>query len=144
MSPALLAQQLAQLSLTFDDAAIAALNHASKCNAIEGVVVSQEELEALKEAANAQADAPEEDLKQMDQLDKLDQEMGALNLNSKKPDSFVKPQQTQQQSLIGGTPDIKMPMNDPFSQKDPFKSGGGLQNDPFSQKDPFKSGGGLQ
>tara|TARA_B110000285_G_C15129353_1_gene622440 strand:+ start:980 stop:1198 length:219 start_codon:yes stop_codon:yes gene_type:complete len=72
MSPALLAQQLAQLTLTFDDAAIAALNHASKCNAIEGVVVSQEELEALKEAANAQADAPEEDLKQMDQLDKLD------------------------------------------------------------------------
>jgi hypothetical protein len=67
MSPALLAQQLAQLSLTFDDSAIAALNHASKCNAIEGVVVSQEELEALKEAANAQADAPEEDLKQMDQ-----------------------------------------------------------------------------
>ena len=131
MSPALLAQQLAQLSLTFDDAAIAALNHASKCNAIEGVVVSQEELEALKEAANAQADAPEEDLKQMDQLDKLDQEMGALNLNSKKPDSFVKPQQTQQQSLIGGTPDIKMPMNDPFSQKDSFKSGGGLQNDPI-------------
>ena len=24
---------------------------------------------------------------------------------------------------------MKMPMNDPFGQKDPFKSGGGLQQD---------------
>ena len=47
------------MSLTFDDKLIEGLNNVSKCNAIEGVQVSQEELEALKEAANAQADAPE-------------------------------------------------------------------------------------
>jgi hypothetical protein len=40
MNPSLLASQLAQLSLTFDESAIAALNTASKCNAIEGVQVS--------------------------------------------------------------------------------------------------------
>lgn len=70
ISPALLAQQLASLNLEFDEQVIVSLNNAAKCNAIEGVQVSQEELEALKEAANARADldVPDEDV----MVDKLE------------------------------------------------------------------------
>lgn len=63
---------------------IEGLNNASKCNAIEGVQVSQEELEALKEAANAQADAPEFNDDKAS-LDMLKQEMNQMSLNEKKP-----------------------------------------------------------
>jgi len=43
--------------LTFNDKTITDLSTISKCTAIEGVAVSDEQLEAIKEAANAQADA---------------------------------------------------------------------------------------
>lgn len=71
-------------------------------------------------------------------MDKLEQDMAGLNIESKKkPDSFVKAQ-PQQQSLMTGNQELKM--NDPFGQKDPFK-GSGLQQDPISNnmmQDPFK------
>ena len=56
INPNLLAAQLDQLQLNFDDALIQGLNNVSKCAAIEGVEINQEELDALREAANAQAD----------------------------------------------------------------------------------------
>lgn len=51
INPNLLASQLNKLSLRFEDATIDALNNVAKCTAIEGVEVSQEELEALREAS---------------------------------------------------------------------------------------------
>jgi hypothetical protein len=50
---------LTGLTLTFDESTINNLNKISKCSTIDGVIISAEELDALKEAANAQADAPE-------------------------------------------------------------------------------------
>ena len=47
--------------MAFNDKTIQDLNSVTKCNAIEGVSVSDEQLDAIKEAANAQADAPEKD-----------------------------------------------------------------------------------
>jgi len=67
--------------LTFDDQTIENLNKVSKCSTIDGVIISNEELDALKEAANAQADAPEED---MVKPAGLEEEMAAMNLNEKK------------------------------------------------------------
>ena len=52
----MLAQQLSTLTLTFDDQLISNLNSVSKCTAIEGVNVSDEQLGAIREAAKAQAD----------------------------------------------------------------------------------------
>lgn len=93
-STVLLAEQLTQLNLFFDEKAIAAINQAAKCNTIESVKVSQEELDAIREAViNAKNDDRDDDLGQMDQLDKLEQDMAGLNLDSKKKDSFVKAQQ---------------------------------------------------
>ena len=51
INPNLLASQLNKLSLRFEDGTIDALNNVAKCTAIEGVEVSQEELEALREAS---------------------------------------------------------------------------------------------
>jgi len=42
--------------MTFNDKLITDMSQFSKCNAIEGVEVSPEELDALKEAANARID----------------------------------------------------------------------------------------
>lgn len=53
VQPGILASQLNQLQLVFQDETINGLNNVSKCIAIDGVEVSQEELEALKEAAMA-------------------------------------------------------------------------------------------
>lgn len=53
INPNLLASQLQELSLTFDDSTIQNLHNVSKCIAIEGVEISAEEMDALKEAANA-------------------------------------------------------------------------------------------
>lgn len=53
INPNLLASQLSELSLTFDDVTIQNLHNVSKCIAIEGVEISAEEMDALKEAANA-------------------------------------------------------------------------------------------
>ena len=47
--------------MAFNDKTITDLNSVIKCNAIEGVAVSDEQLEAIKEAANAQADFPVEE-----------------------------------------------------------------------------------
>lgn len=43
--------------MTFDDATVDKLNLVSKVSLVEGVDISNEELEALKEAANAKASA---------------------------------------------------------------------------------------
>ena len=51
INPNLLASQLNKLSLRFEESTIDALNNVAKCTAIEGVEVSQEELEALREAS---------------------------------------------------------------------------------------------
>jgi hypothetical protein len=53
INPNILQSQLTGLSLTFDEVTIKALNKVAKCSAIEGVIISAEELDALKEAANA-------------------------------------------------------------------------------------------
>ena len=53
VQPGVLASQLNQLQLIFKDDLISGLNTVSKCIAIEGVEVSQEELDALREAAMA-------------------------------------------------------------------------------------------
>jgi len=47
INPNLLATQLNQLTLKFDDKLFDQLNNFAKCTAIEGVEISQEELEAL-------------------------------------------------------------------------------------------------
>ena len=51
INPNLLASQLSKLTLSFEDGTIAALGNVAKCTAIEGVEVSNEELEALREAS---------------------------------------------------------------------------------------------
>jgi hypothetical protein len=51
INPNLLASQLSKLALSFEDGTIAALNNVAKFIAIEGVEVSHEELEALREAS---------------------------------------------------------------------------------------------
>lgn len=85
INPTLLQSQLTGLTLTFEDSTIKGINKVSKCSAIEGVIISQEELEALKEAANAQADAPEEDLAlSKPQNSSLEEDMSRLNLKEKK------------------------------------------------------------
>lgn len=58
INPNVLANQLQQLELLFDEDIIDGMNQVSKCETIEGVEVSQEELEALREAV---ADARDED-----------------------------------------------------------------------------------
>lgn len=50
IQPGILAGQLQKLQLIFKEDLISNLNGVSKCIAIEGVEVSQEELDALKEA----------------------------------------------------------------------------------------------
>ena len=57
IQPSLLASQLTNLKLNFVDETIQSLNNVSKCIAIEGVEVSNEELDALTEAAKAKAEA---------------------------------------------------------------------------------------
>lgn len=57
IQPSLLASQLTNLKLNFVDETIQNLNNVSKCIAIEGVEVSQEELDALTEATKAKAEA---------------------------------------------------------------------------------------
>jgi len=60
----------------------------SKCSTIDGVVISAEELDALKEAANAQADAPEREEEIMPiskpKPSGLEEDMSRMNLNDKK------------------------------------------------------------
>ena len=56
-NPNILASQLEKLDLVFDETTIANLSNCSNCTAIEGVEISAEELEALKEAASAKASA---------------------------------------------------------------------------------------
>lgn len=53
----LLASQLTNLKLNFAEDTIESLNNVSKCIAIEGVEISNEELDALTEAAKAKAEA---------------------------------------------------------------------------------------
>ena len=55
MNVNVLASQLSQLQLDFAQGTIDNLNNVATCTAIEGVEVSQEELDALKEAADANA-----------------------------------------------------------------------------------------
>lgn len=50
INPNLLASQLNKLSLSFEQGTIDGLANVARCTAIEGVEVSQEELEALREA----------------------------------------------------------------------------------------------
>lgn len=51
INPNLLSSQLDSLNLSFEQATIDALSNVAKCTAIEGVEVSQEELDALREAS---------------------------------------------------------------------------------------------
>lgn len=57
IQPGILAGQLQKLQLIFQDDLIQNMNGVSKCIAIEGVEVSPEELDALKEAAMAKREA---------------------------------------------------------------------------------------
>lgn len=57
IQPGILAGQLQKLQLIYKDDVIQQLNQVSKCIAIEGVEVSPEELDALKEAAMAKREA---------------------------------------------------------------------------------------
>lgn len=56
INPNLLASQLNKLGLIFEDNQLQSLTNFAKCTTIEGVEVSQEELEAIQEAANAGLD----------------------------------------------------------------------------------------
>ena len=56
-NPQKVATSLDNLTLTFDENTITQLNNVSNCSLVEGVDISNEELEALKEAANAKANA---------------------------------------------------------------------------------------
>lgn len=51
MDPNLLAKQLDSLKLSFEQNTIERLNNIARCTAIEGVEISQEELDAMKEAS---------------------------------------------------------------------------------------------
>jgi hypothetical protein len=76
---------LTGLTLTFEEITIKNLNKISKCSTIDGVIISAEELDALKEAANAQADAPEEEIViSKPKPSGLEEEMANMNLNEKK------------------------------------------------------------
>ena len=57
IQPGVLACQLNNLQLQYKDEIVQGLNTVSKCIAIEGVEISNEELEALKEAAMAKREA---------------------------------------------------------------------------------------
>lgn len=89
MNPNVLQNQLTGLTLTFEDKTIDNLNNVSKCATIEGVEISQEELEALKEAAaGAKDEDPLEDdivipkqkssIQQSKMVEKLEDGMGKL------------------------------------------------------------------
>lgn len=56
-NPNILANQLNKLNLVFNDKMLTDLSTFAKCTSIDGVEVSQEELEALQEAANAGMDS---------------------------------------------------------------------------------------
>ena len=86
INPNLLSSQLTSLSLTFQEGTIKGLNKVSNCSTIEGVIISAEELDALKEAANAQADAPEEEIVvvQKPKNAGIEEDMKKLALNEKK------------------------------------------------------------
>lgn len=88
INPNLLQSQLTGLSLTFEESIIQGLNKVSKCSTIDGVIISAEELDALKEAANAQADAPEREEEIMPiskpKPSGLEEDMSRMNLNEKK------------------------------------------------------------
>ena len=85
INPNLLQSQLTGLTLTFEELTIKNLNKISKCSTIDGVIISAEELDALKEAANAQADAPEEEIViSKPKPSGLEEEMANMNLNEKK------------------------------------------------------------
>lgn len=85
INPNLLASQLSELSLTFDDATIQNLHNVSKCIAIEGVEISAEEMDALKEAANAAQNVMVEEPKSQQNLpasvNDLEEEMMKLKIN---------------------------------------------------------------
>ena len=76
MNVNVLASQLSQLQLTFEQKTIESLANVAKCTAIEGVEVSQEELDALKEAANANASLENE-------ADELKKDFEKMNMGSK-------------------------------------------------------------
>ena len=60
MNVNVLASQLSQLSLTFEQKTIDDIKNVATCTAIEGVEVSPEELDALIEAANENANLANE------------------------------------------------------------------------------------
>mmetsp|Transcript_13169 Transcript_13169/g.22319 ORF Transcript_13169/g.22319 Transcript_13169/m.22319 type:complete len:335 (-) Transcript_13169:615-1619(-) len=63
INPNVLSSQLGQLTLKFDTKTIEGLNNVSKCETIEGVEISHEELEALKEAVAGAGDVEVEEEK---------------------------------------------------------------------------------
>lgn len=84
INPNLLASQLSELSLTFDDATIQNLHNVSKCIAIEGVEISAEEMDALKEAANAAQNVMVEEPKLPASVNDLEEEMMKMKINDQK------------------------------------------------------------
>ena len=132
INPNLLASQLNQLNLQFEEQQIDALNTFAKCTAIEGVEISQEELEALKEAINQAEGGDINDDKPMDDpfvvnnqqkgmeahLSKLQNEMENMNLNQKRqPDLPIQPDVHAQPF---GQPDMGIkPMNQNFGNELP-------------------------
>ena len=89
-NPQKLGASLDNLNLTFEEATINALNSVSNCSLVDGVDISNEELEALKDAANAKANAMEgkssavhemPDPQPVQQVAALEQQFGGLNLN---------------------------------------------------------------
>ena len=102
MNVNVLASQLSQLSLTFEQKTIDDIKNVATCTAIEGVEVSPEELDALIEAANENANLANE----ADELKKDFEKMNIGKSESAKPD-MVPPQ--KRGSMIQSLPPKSQP-----------------------------------
>ena len=124
INPNLLASQLNQLNLSFDDGIIQSLNNVSKCAAIEGVEVSQEELEALKEAANAQMDAIDESQamsvgQPVGQTDMLVQDFADMKIGSVPEKKLPPPLKIQQPASMNQINPPNVMQKSPVIQQQP-------------------------
>lgn len=114
MNVNLLASQLSQLQLEFQQGTIDALANVATCKAIEGVEVSQEELEALKEAADANAGLANE-------AEDLKNEFASMSLNNQKEAQMVaqKPPRNVQPTVLQSAPKMKYDEPPVFNQAPP-------------------------
>lgn len=77
IQPGILAGQLQKLQLVFKEDLINDLNQVSKCLAIEGVEISPEELDALKEAAMAKREAEDGAADALEEASNIPMDLGS-------------------------------------------------------------------